>query len=43
MVGAEPGVNQRFRQALEQEPALQVGRLMSDDVLEYLRNGLARA
>ena len=43
MVGAEPGVNQRFRQALEQEPALKVGRLMSDDVLEYLRNGLARA
>ncbi|MNY60208.1 hypothetical protein D3C86_1967300 [compost metagenome] len=43
MVGTEPDVRERFRRALENEPALNAGRLMTDDVLEYLRKAHARA
>lgn len=41
MVGSEPDARLRFRQAMENEPALQAGRLMTDEVLEYLRQAQA--
>lgn len=41
MVGDAPDARQRFRQALENEPALQVGRMMSDDMLDFLRQASA--
>lgn len=41
MVGSAPDVRQRFRQAHEQEPALNEGRMMTEDVLEFLRQAHA--
>ena len=41
MVGNAPDVRERFRQALENEPALNAGRMMSDDVLNFLRQAHA--
>jgi len=43
MVGNAPGVRERFRQALESEPALAAGRMMTDDVLDFLRRAHAAA
>ena len=43
MVGNAPGVRERFRQALESEPALRAGRMMSDEVLDFLRQAHAAA
>jgi MerR family transcriptional regulator, thiopeptide resistance regulator len=43
MVGNAPGVRERFRKALESEPALNAGRLMSDEVLDFLRQAHATA
>ncbi len=43
MVGNAPDARLRFRQALENEPALQAGRLMTDEVLAYLREAYAGA
>ncbi|WP_028101854.1 MerR family transcriptional regulator [Pseudoduganella violaceinigra] len=37
MVGSAPDARLRFRTALEKEPELNAGRLMSDDLLEFLR------
>ena len=37
MVGADPATLGRFRQALESEPLLRVGRAMTDDKLAWLR------
>ena len=41
MVGNAPGVRERFRQALESEPALGAGRMMTDEVLDFLRQAHA--
>jgi DNA-binding transcriptional MerR regulator len=41
MVGSAPGVRERFRKALTDEPALNEGRMMSDDVLDFLRQAYA--
>ena len=43
MVGSAPDVRQRFRTALENEPALNQGRMMTDDILEFLRQAYAAA
>jgi len=43
MVGNAPGVRERFRQALESEPALRAGRMMTDEVLDFLRQAHAAA
>jgi DNA-binding transcriptional MerR regulator len=43
MVGTDPSARRRFRRAHEQEPALNAGRLMTDDLLEYLRQAHAGA
>lgn len=43
MVGTDPDARLRFRQAHEQEPALNAGRLMTDELLEYLRRAQAAA
>ncbi|WP_426343620.1 MerR family transcriptional regulator [Pseudoduganella sp. R-32] len=43
MVGNAPGVRERFREALESEPALRAGRMMSDEVLDFLRQAHAAA
>jgi hypothetical protein len=43
MVGNAPGVRERFRQALDNEPALRAGRMMSDEVLDFLRQAHAAA
>lgn len=43
MVGSAPGARLRFRRAMENEPALHAGRLMTDEVLEYLRQAEAGA
>jgi len=43
MVGNAPGVRERFRQALESEPALRAGRMMNDEVLDFLRQAHAAA
>jgi MerR family transcriptional regulator, thiopeptide resistance regulator len=43
MVGTAPDARLRFRQAHENEPTLNAGRLMSDDVLDFLRQAHARA
>lgn len=37
MVGTAPDARLRFRTAHEKEPALNAGRMMSDDVLDFLR------
>ncbi|HEY0588878.1 MAG TPA: MerR family transcriptional regulator [Pseudoduganella sp.] len=41
MVGNAPGVRERFRKALDNEPALRNGRMMTDDVLDFLRQAQA--
>jgi DNA-binding transcriptional MerR regulator len=43
MVGTDPDARLRFRRAHEQEPALNAGRLMTDELLEYLRRAQAAA
>ncbi|MCE3262266.1 MAG: MerR family transcriptional regulator [Pseudoduganella sp.] len=43
MVGTRPDARLRFRQAHENEAALNAGRLMSDDVLDFLRQAYAGA
>jgi MerR family transcriptional regulator, thiopeptide resistance regulator len=43
MVGNAPDVRERFRMALENEPALRNGRMMTDDVLDFLREAQAAA
>lgn len=43
MVGNAPGVRERFRRALENEPALNAGRMMTDDLLDFLRQAHAAA
>jgi hypothetical protein len=43
MVGNAPGVRERFRKALENEPALNAGRMMTDDLLDFLRKAMAPA
>ncbi|HEY1151339.1 MAG TPA: MerR family transcriptional regulator [Pseudoduganella sp.] len=37
MIGKEPGARERFRTALESEPELQTGRMMTEEMLDYLR------
>lgn len=37
MVGNAPGVRERFRSALDSEPALKEGRMMTDQILDFLR------
>lgn len=37
MVGSDPDARLRFRRAHEQEPALNAGRLMTDELLDFLR------
>jgi hypothetical protein len=41
MVGPDPDARLRFRAALENEPALQVGRMMTDELLAFLRQALS--
>ncbi|WP_374580631.1 MerR family transcriptional regulator [Pseudoduganella sp.] len=43
MVGTAPDARLRFRKAHDNEPALNAGRLMSDDLLEFLRQAHAGA
>lgn len=43
MVGHNPDTLPRFRQAIETEPLLRVGRGMTDDMLAWLRRALHRA
>lgn len=43
MVGPAPDARLRFRQAHESEPALNAGRLMTDDLLDFLRQAHAGA
>lgn len=43
MVGPAPDARLRFRTAHENEPALNAGRMMTDDLLEYLRQAHAGA
>jgi DNA-binding transcriptional MerR regulator len=43
MVGNAPGVRERFRKALDSEPELKEGRLMSDELLDFLRQAHAGA
>ena len=38
MVGADPATVVRFREAIENEPLLRMGRGMSDEMLGYLRS-----
>lgn len=37
MIGTDPGALERFRSALESEPELATGRLMSNEIMDYLR------
>ena len=43
MVGPAPDARLRFRAALENEPALQSGRLMTEELVDYLRRAAAGA
>ena len=43
MVGSAPDARQRFRKALENEPALNQGRMMTDDILDFLRKAHSAA
>ncbi len=43
MVGTAPDARQRFRKALENEPALNQGRMMTDEILDFLRQAHAGA
>ena len=43
MVGTDPDARLRFRRAHEQEPALNAGRLMTDELLDFLRQAHAGA
>jgi DNA-binding transcriptional MerR regulator len=37
MIGTDPGARERFRSALLSEPGLQTGRMMTEEMLDYLR------
>lgn len=40
MVGSDPGSLERFRSALASEPELSTGRLMTEDIMDYLRQAM---
>ena len=40
MIGSDPGALERFRTALEAEPELSAGRLMTPEIIDYLRQAL---
>jgi len=37
MIGTDPGARERLRSALQNEPGLQTGRMMTEEMLDYLR------
>lgn len=37
MIGTDPGARERFRSALQSERGLQTGRMMTEEMLDYLR------
>jgi hypothetical protein len=43
MVGVDPETVARFRQALENEPALRMGRGMTDEMIVFLRRAMQPA